>query len=218
MSNWLSRILGSTPPATSPRKAPEPLAPYELLAEHGPPIGVRLERPLVYAFEHRVLPQAFFQEHPELVAALRPQQSAGRDFLHMWSKSGTLCCSVDGWQLESDEEIDAFWQYARPLMDSVVCEARIGTPYSVWTIRTPTPKTLGETYFIGLCSIDDGKSRPKPARCFTLEASVIEGTACFCEWTGDGNHINYGEMPLQTSDSFTQAVLQRIAQSGPNLA
>ena len=214
MPNWLSRLLGTKPSAESTPLADMPIPPYESLVDHGPPIGIRLKRPLVYAFEHRVLPQAFFQEHPELMAALTSRQSAGRSFQHMWSKSGTLCCSVEQWQLESEEEIEEFWRYTKPLIESTVCEARIGTPYSIWTLRTPTPKTLGETYFVALCSVNNGKARPVPARYFTLEASVVKGTACFCEWTRDGKHINYGEMPLQTSDGFTTAALQRIVETG----
>lgn len=214
MSNWFSRLLGSGPLAPG-TPLPTPITPYESLTDHGPPIGVRLERPLVYAFEHRILPQAFFQRHPELRAALTTRQTPGSSFLHMWSKSATLCCSTEGWQLESDEQIEDFWRYTRPLMNAAVCEARMGTPYSVWTLRTPTPKTLGETYFIGLCSIGDDSTSQEPARYFTLEASVLKGTACFCEWTKDGRHINYGEMPVQTSDGFTSAVLLRVVQTEP---
>ena len=128
MSNWFSRLLASKPAASGGLHAPTLIAPYESLVDHGPPIGVRLERPLVYVFEHKILPDAFFQKHPQLMAALTAHQSPGSSFLHMWSKSGTLCCSVERWRLESDEEIEEFWQYAKPLMDSVVCEAKVGTP------------------------------------------------------------------------------------------
>jgi hypothetical protein len=49
-----------------------PIEPYEKLGNHGA-LGEYVFRPLLYAFQHKVLPWAFFTQHPELVRALQAQ-------------------------------------------------------------------------------------------------------------------------------------------------
>ena len=190
---------------------PAPIRPYESLVDDGPPIGRRLFRPLVYTFEHVMLPQMFFQHHPEVQRALGPSQTIGNAFLHFWSKSAVFCEARGLWPQGLTEDAEAYYAYATPLIELVACVPTFEADYSVWTVRTPAPKAVGETYFVALCQ----RAGPQTAlnqelRCITLERTFDPSAACLCEWTPNQVHSNYGDVAHQTSDSFTQLALARL--------
>lgn len=218
IGTWFTSLFGRRQGTPHAQHAPGVMTPYESIVDDGPPIGKRLFRPLVYCFEHKVLPSAHFTNHPELQAALLESQTLGASFLHMWSKSAVMCESHRFWPedtLENDAE--GYLRYVRPLVDAVVCVPTRAADSLVWTIRTPKPLTPGETYFVALCKRPGDLCTyfsPSPGhRYFTLEATFESDRACLCEWTQDGTHKNYGSAPLQTSDGFTAMVMSRLAQS-----
>lgn len=213
---WFGRLRGSRQATPHAQDTPGVMTPYESIVDDGPPVGRHLFRPLVYCFEHKVLPAAHFNNHPELQGGLQESQTLGAPFWHMWSKAAVMCESHGFWPqdlIESDE--DGYVRYVRPLVETTVCVPTRTAASLVWTIRTPKPLTSGETYFVALCKRPDdlGTFRlPSPGhRYFTLEATFEEGQACFCEWTPDGTHHNHGVVSLQTSDGFTAMVVTRLA-------
>ena len=215
MSGWLSKLLGTEAANPEQRWCRAPIEPFESIVDDGPPIGKRLFRPLVYSLEHRTLPRAVFTSHPELQQALLPTPTAGGAFTHMWSMSAVDCDGSGLWPAGLIQVEGKFWQYARILVESLVCVPTQRDGAAIWAIRTPRPETLGETHFIGISKLNDEPwaypSSPPSCRYFTLEETFDPSVNAFCEWTREGTHVNFGTVPKQTSDGFTELVLQRLA-------
>ena len=84
-------------------------------------------------------------------------------------------------------------------------------------VEMPTPKRIVEAYYTGLVVTLDplrlkealtDKSRPIPARYFTLEAGVSDdGTprTVFCEWR-ESMHANFGDGPEPTVANFARRI------------
>lgn len=198
-------------PSMTPHTPFETLADDELMLSE----DKHLSRPLVYAFEHKVLPKVFFLNHPELNGALAAEPTHGEAFLHFWSMSAISC--EDGGLFPPDSiSSEEYFAYQRPLMDSVTCEPSMGPDYSVWIIRMPAPKTLGEAFFAAMCRRTNGSHEymvpSSLSRYFTAEKAFTPDTVCFCEWSQDGGHLNYGEIPTPTQEQFLASVREVLAR------
>ena len=192
-----------------------PQLPFESLAHDGSAPGGRLLRPLVQAFEHSVLPEALRINHPELLRALQPVPSAGPEFLPLWFKS-VLLCEDSGLWTRGLSDSPAFANYLLPLAAAVHCRPTRTAEHGVWTLRTPAPRTAGETHFIALCRRhDDATPFGQPsatARCFTLEAGWTPAEALLCEWTRGGRHVQHGAASALAEAAFTAWVCQQLGR------
>ena len=195
-----------------------PIPPFEYFEEN-PVFGKILKRPLVYVFQHVILPEAFFTNHPEMTRALQEKQSDEvkvfglGGLLHFWSKSIVFCqCRSI---LPSDENFDkAYAEYGPPLRSSVVMTPYFANEMDIWLLSMPKPITSGESYFIALCRNHDHEYKymePSPSsRYFTLEKTLNPSSTCFCEWTQAREHLNYGEKPLLEGLGFLELVKSQI--------
>jgi hypothetical protein len=222
MTSWWSQIFGTkeSPEAERPpSRSRPPVLPFECYQNDESPIGRRLHRPLVYAFEHAVLPHALFNNHPELMQALQPTPTRGMAFLHMWSQSATMCESRGIWPEDSilGDDGEGYQAYAQPFIESVTCVPTRTDRFTVWTLTTPAPLMPGETYFVALCRMNNDTNgygqMSFESNYFTSEMTEDGKQACFCEWDFLGGHRNYGATPIETADSFTQRVIKTA--SGP---
>lgn len=219
--SWWSFLSGRKATAAqvaAPPSMRKPIEPFETLEDKGPPFGVRLVRPLVYILEHQMLPQCLFGGHPELEAALLGSSSKGEAFWHMWSKSAVACESSGIWPEDTfDDDPDRYANYVRPLIESVVRTVHPVEGFTIWVLRMPRPETVAEAHFVAMCrprgSAQNGSEHGPWAssRYFTFEASVEPDEPCFCEWTREGRHLNFGSRPMLTLDGFVEVVRQKLA-------
>lgn len=210
---WLSKMFGRrTRP--DPGGVPAPRAPFESFTDDPLLGGLQLFRPLVYVFEHQLLPQSLFRSHPELQGALQPAMTAGRSLQHI-SLLSVVRCETSGLWPPGAMDREDLWAYIEPLMDSVSCVPTHKDGMTVWTLRLPPPWAAGEAYSVALCKsgAEPWAYPDAPASCryFTLEATFEPGAAAFCEWQRDGSHANHGIGPNMPAEAFTAVVFAHLA-------
>jgi len=85
----------------------------------------------------------------------------------------------------------------------------------LWLIKMPPPITPPEAYFVALWN-PFAEGAPLPGseprkRYFTLERTRANGRACFCEWTLNEGHVNYGEVKAMAAEDFATLLFERVA-------
>lgn len=172
------------------------------------------KRPLLYLFQHVALPQAAFENHPELLRGL----SGKKDLFplhHIWSKARARG-ELTGLISESEDSLEDEAQFAKDeeLYRAVSIHPRQVDGWSIFVIVMPAPERAPEAYYAAIVYREHEPREPmQPSastRYFTLERADIVDRTMFCEWTKNGSHLNFGEGPTPTVDGFVQVVTERI--------
>jgi|GEM_PF-4841973 len=175
-----------------------------------------LQHRLLYTFQHIVLPEAAFQNHPELIRALA-SKNGRMPLLHFQSKASLHCVRagfLDASEQDSDAQIAAEIELYKPL----ALHSHNLDGYTAHVVAMPEPERSLECYFAAIYHRDD---EPKEymkesvsTRYFTLERSQEDGPV-FCEHQRNGTHVNYGKRSARDLDSFVNAVFSIPKSRGP---
>ena len=175
-------------------------------------------RPLVYVFQHIVLPDAVFENHPELIRDLSTGSTA--PLLHFWSKARTHCERNGLLEPEDVDDSDASLAAEAAedeLIDATAIHPRRRLGHTVYVVTMPLPEASPEAYLSGVVHRDDEPheymATAPSSRYFTLELAAPGERPLLCEWSRDGRHSNYGEGPEPEVDAFAEAVFERLSLS-----
>jgi hypothetical protein len=162
-------------------------------------------RPVLYAFQHVTLPEAAFQNHPELIRELAGGRPLGGPLVRFQGKAHIRCAAaglIDG----TDDEADLF--------EPVAIHPRKRSGFTAYVVTMPVPESSPEAHFVAIVHKDDEAHeymRESPStRYFTLEKSDISDRPMLCEWRRDGSHANHGEGPAPNLEAFAHAVFERV--------
>jgi len=174
------------------------------------------KRPLVYCFQHVALPEAVFENHPELIQELFGEGKCCDDhLLHFWSKSDFICMK-SGWLLEYENEEDEERADNEEMewREKVKLNFVNKQGFSFFIYEMPEPKFPTEAYCVAICYKDDEeKEYMQPSigsRYFVLEKDGHKEKAFVCEWTREHEHINYGEMDFPSIETFSEIVMKKV--------
>jgi hypothetical protein len=194
----------------------EPLVePFEWIQTQGPTAG-RVERPLLYALEHVVLPDCLFTWHPELSATLRGRGQMDPPFLHMWSKAKVFCDDRRLIPMQAQAGFEGYLNYFQPMARSIRVMPVEHDEYDVWILTMPTPKDAPDCIYVALCKPKDESDdyllmeRSQRSRYFTLETSGQPGSGYFCEWRSNGSHANFGYEADVSVERFQYRVTEEL--------
>jgi hypothetical protein len=176
----------------------------------------RPERPLLYMFQYVALPEAAFQNHPELIRELQGERS-GIPLWHFRSKAH-MCCILAGLIDPCHEQTDAEVEREMKMFESVAVHPHKSNGYTAHVVTMPIPEFLPEAHFVAIVHKDDepkehGRESPS-TRYFTLEKSRTP-LPVMCECRRDGSRRNYGEGPAPDMRAFVDAVFERVAAGEP---
>jgi len=170
-----------------------------------------------YEFAHRVLPRLMF-DNPGALLSLAEAGEAGEALRDMWQELGE--------QLAPDDRVapDGLEVHGWNLGDHLAV-----------VVTLPPPRRSAEAYFVaatvrelrqdhpGARSRQPDIGDPK-VRVFTLEhhnllewasgrvgeAGASAVSTMFCEWTGDGRHINFGAVPAPSIGDFVAILATKL--------
>lgn len=167
-----------------------------------------LDRPILYEFQHVVLRDAAFQNHPELLRELDGDPSP-IPLLHFQSKARVhLVMSGQDDPNEDDFDADA------ELFSAVRVQTRKGKGHTILVVTMPEPAAAPEAHFAAIAFKDSEPRKPMVAsastRYFTLEKSMYPDVTMLCEWSREGSHLNHGEGPPPKEKQFFVAVLNKF--------
>ena len=172
------------------------------LAELSDPAPLPLQHQLLYTLQFDVLPQAAFQNHPELI---RDLEEPGKrvNLLHFRSKTLVRCGAGTGPIDKMIDGMDAF--------GDLKIETHRQNGHSLHLITMPEPSSLC-AHFAAIVYRDDeprlfGQTSPS-TRYFTLENGVGDNVF-LCECKHDLSHRNLCELPLDRK-AFVDAIFQRL--------
>lgn len=183
------------------------------------PLEAGPKRPLLYAFQYLALPEATFQNHPDLIRELGGTRSR-LPLLHFWAKAHVRCLEtglIDPRRPETDADRDRELE----LFERITVHPYQRDGYTAHVVTMPPPESMPEAYFTALVFKDDEPKEYMQAspssRYFTLEKSHAQPPV-LCECRRDGSRRNYGEGPPLDRDAFAAAVFERIkaTQTGSN--
>lgn len=167
------------------------------------------KRPLLYAFQHVVLREAAFENHPELLRELEGEGSP-LPLLHFRSKAFLRLAEnglVDPCQ-ETDADAEA------ELFKPVAVHPHKRGAYTAHVVTMPAPESPPEAHFVAIVHKDDEPKKhgiaSRSTRYFTLESSNTP-LPVLCEWREDGSHLNYGEGPAPEMAAFVEAVFGHLS-------
>ncbi|WP_144289918.1 hypothetical protein [Ideonella sp. A 288] len=220
MKRLWSRLFGAGRRSTGPVAGPpgrQPIAPYECWTEDDPEEGPRLFRPILYVLQHDVLPDLVMRNpsrRPPLFEALQPGVAGAGGWSHLMSRSAYLCQGWHGWpedMFDDEAQLERLAAYVKPLVEHMAAERHDFGGDVVWMVRMPPPVAALEAHFVALLNPPSPGSgeetASRPPRYFTLERSVAADRYCFCEWTAEGSHENFGERRLMTGEAFAALVV-----------
>lgn len=171
-------------------------------------------RPLLYVFQFVALPEAAFQNHPELIREFEGERSF-MPLLHFRSKALVRCIGA-GLVPEGHEENDAAMAADQELFETVAVHPYKRNGYTVHVVSMPTPEFVPEAHFAAIAYKDDEPKQygsPSPStRYFTLEKSETR-LPLLCEVRADGSRKNYGEGPAPDMEAFVEAVFERLGSN-----
>lgn len=186
-----------------------PIEPFECWVED-PVAGRRLFRPLVYAFAHQALPEALFQNHPELEKVFQSESPSSMDLIHYLSKA-VVACIGNGTLSHSMSQSDELFDYQIRLMDEVEIKTAETSDCDIRLVRMPKPRAASEAVFAALVR---RKGQPHEymtpsigSRYITQELSQPSDRAMLCEWDDRGSHSNYGSSPMLSMNQFQERVV-----------
>lgn len=214
MSFW-KRIFPNKADPMTQQSDQQAIHPFEYWDDDDPATGRRLCRPLLYALQHMVLPQALFIQRPALSQALTVGEESEQGFQHLLSHAVLRCEGVDGWPDDTFDAQDAYIEYSMNLLKHMVPERYERDASLAWVVRMPPPIAAPEAHFVAFFTATDHWHGPSTSsmrpRYFLLERSIEPGTCCVCEWTADGAHKNHGASPLITPLEFANLAFERVA-------
>lgn len=175
-------------------------------AEQGP------KRPVLYMFQYVALPEAAFENHPELIRAFEEEGSSPMPLLHFQSKAHLECVHA-GWIDPDQWQTEAGIQRDLELFKTVSVHPHKRNGYTAYVVKMPVPESLPEAHFVAIVYKDDepkvhGSESPS-TRYFTLEKSHTP-LPVLCECMRDGSRRNYGEGPAPEISDFVEAVFARV--------
>jgi hypothetical protein len=191
------------PVVAAPRATPSP----------GGPMGARdkAEGFLLYALQFVVLPEAVFQNHPELIRELGGERSV-LPLLYFRMKA-RLQCARAGVMTPPELDGGAGQKADSAFFEAVSIHSHRRNGFTVHLMTMPTPVESPEAYFVAIVHRDDEPKEhggASPSTCyFTLEKSDAGGTVLGgCE--RDGTHLNFGAGPEPAEDAFLAEVFRRV--------
>ncbi len=215
MSPWVRKMLGLSAGQPQVEAQQAPIAPFEYVRHSGPFAGRQMFRPIVYVFEHHILPQKFFDSSPELLQAFTSKNSCSDEFLRLWLLSVAACEGNGMLTLRYPGHTYDVDSYLRGLAQQVSCVRTVTANYSIWTMTGPAPKSTTEAHLLAFC-IPNGPNSALSAsggrrRLFTLEASFPLSDTCFCEVQGN-SRANFGSVERWSKYEFTNQVLRKLGE------
>jgi hypothetical protein len=173
------------------------------------------DRPLLYFFQHVGLPEATFQNHPELIRELYgPPSSSPLDYIRSQVQIRLV---LNGLIVLPDEDDVAEFAAEKEFWKGLAVHPHRRNGYTVHVITMPKPQFIREAHYVAIVHKDDEPKdymRASPStRYFALEKSQIH-LPFLCECRRDGSRKNYGEGPAPEITAFTEAVFERIAADG----
>ncbi len=204
MNIW-KRIFGTLGQDLGPRlraTSPEPVAPFESWVEDEFDGSRKIFRPLLYMFQHRELPRCLFQGHPAIAGVLEGGSNSTSGLSHILTRAALSCEGNYGWpdDLETDE---AYPAYASAFLDRMNVQRHDGRATALCTIEMPPPIAPLEVCFVALWV--DSSRGSEIRRYFTPEKAGDTG-CCLCEWTADGSHKNFGDVPVMDRNQFAASI------------
>lgn len=166
------------------------------------PTPLPLLHRLLYILQFDVLPQAAFQNHPELIRELQGPRNRV-NFLHFRSKTLVRCAAGMGSIDKMMNDMDA--------LGDLKIETHRQNGQSLYLITMPEP-TPPCAHFVAIVYRDDeprsfGQTSPS-TRYFTLENGLGDNVF-LCECKHDLSHRNLCELPLDRK-AFVEAIFQRL--------
>ena len=163
----------------------EPITPYEFWDSNEEILGKRIFRPLVYLFEHIVLPEAIFSRHPMAKEILDPTASPDLSLSHFISASAAQCEIRGLWPEDCTIEMNCI-KYIISITQQIVSERSSAVGYDpLLYIEMPQPKAPGEARQV---IITCGRN----PRYFLEEVSNDAEMVFLCERDPYGSHLNFG--------------------------
>lgn len=164
---------------------------------------------LLYMFQHVVLREAAFENHPELIRELTEKPSIMP--LSYFQAKAQLRCE----EVHIDRKGDPRSPTELDLFKSVAILSHKHGPYTAYVVSMPEPESRTEAYFVAILHKDgepkEYMQESTSTRYFTLEKGIFLGSTVLCEWQRDGIHINYGDGPKPEMKEFVNAVFLRVA-------
>lgn len=139
---------------------------------------------ILYTYEHKVLPQFYFELKEKFVMAL---VNGGEEFLH-----GFLQPMYKNEEGECPFKKEQFGMKAGRLSDKLM----------LVRVVFPTPENAPLCYYAYLIFDEAFET----ARYFTLERGMDEKTMFLCEWNTKGEHRNYGTVGFNEEQIITRCV------------
>ena len=151
-----------------------------------------------YQFAHRALPQFGLAGVAQTLDILKTPMG-GPFLIDIWDKVGQ--------DLPKQERLPP---------SGLACSShQTADGRSVIVVALPPPEEMTEAWFVAFLRVPEERrlmifKSPATLRCFTLEKGVnLEDGAqrtVLCEWTRDGNHMNFGDGPSPTVEAFVAAI------------
>lgn len=166
------------------------------------PAPLPLQHQLLYTLQFDVLPQAAFQNHPELIRDLK-EPGKRVNLLHFRSKTLVRCGADMGSIEKMMNAMDAFGE--------LKIETYRQNGHSLYLITMPEPSPPC-AHFVAIVYRDDeprsfGQASPS-TRYFTLENGIGDNVF-LCECKHDLSHRNLCELPLNRQ-AFVEAIFQKL--------
>lgn len=142
------------------------------------------DQQIMYIYEHKVLPQYFYEMKDKFIMAL---VNGEEEFLHGFLKSlyenekAECSCSKEQFGVKT---------------------GRLSEKLMLARIVFPTPQTAPLCYYAYL--IFDAEF--EKAKYFTLERGASEEEMFLCEWNKNGEHINYGTVAFHEEKIIKRCV------------
>jgi prepilin-type N-terminal cleavage/methylation domain-containing protein len=162
-------------------------------------------------YQYDVLPEAVFQNHPELTKAL--QEGSFLPRLGYFLGKAHLRCVAAGLVAPGPGEVDAQIDASAQLHKNFAVLPMVVGGYIVSLVTMPPPEFIPEAHLVAIVHKDGeprGYMQEAPStRYFTLEKSITP-LPVFCECRRDGTRRNYGAVGAAEITAFLQAVLERL--------
>lgn len=171
------------------------------------------DRPQVYYFEHKALPEAAFSNHPQLMQELNGEPVTPMPLLPFWLKS-EIICTHSGLIEEPDFDSDEWYENVGLLLKEITLHTTKRNGYTVHVYTMPQPVNPTEAHLIAIVHKDSephNHGQPSPStRYYTLEKTIGDVPPVMCSWDAEGAHANYGSGPEPTVEAFTEAVFAHL--------
>lgn len=165
-------------------------------------------------FQFSVLPEAAFENHPELIKELTGSPSVMP--LSFFQAKAFMRC-LDAGLIEPTAFFgpmrEASVKAENELFKAVSIRAHKQNGYTAYVVTMPEPESPPEAHFAAIVYKDDepkqfGRTSPS-TRYFTLEQSITP-LPVLCEVVWDGSRKNHGLGPAPELADFVAAIFQRI--------